>query len=181
QQRSIPRRRARADRAHRLRNRLSEFLLKGRIPGSSPQPRAVRHSGGVAVSTRRETHLADNQGVGSWIERRARLAPDRVALIHGDARRTYAELAVPVRRRADGLQASSVERGDRVGWLGPNHPAFLETLFASATLGAVMTPINHRLDPAAIDAICAEVAPRVLFVDRSLADRALPTTAGPRI
>jgi fatty-acyl-CoA synthase len=127
------------------------------------------------------TDLTGNHGVGSWIERRARLAPDHVALIYGDTQRTYAELAVRVRRLAHGLQSIGVTRGDRVGWLGPNHPAFLETLFASGTLGAAMTPINHRLESASIDAICAEVTPRVLFVDRSLADRSVPTTAGTRI
>jgi hypothetical protein len=30
-----------------------------------------------------------------------------------------------------GLRRLGVGRGDRVGWLGPNHPAFLESLFAS--------------------------------------------------
>jgi fatty-acyl-CoA synthase len=68
-----------------------------------------------------------------------------------------------------------------VGWLGRNHPAFLETLFASATLGAVMTPINYRLESGSIDAICEDVAPRVLFVDSSLADLPLPALVGTRV
>jgi hypothetical protein len=34
-----------------------------------------------------------NAGVGSWIERRARAAPDGVALIAGDCPVTYSELA----------------------------------------------------------------------------------------
>ena len=74
-----------------------------------------------------------------------------------------------------------VERGERVGWLGPNHPAFLEALFASATLGAVMTPINHRLESDSIDAIIDEVTPAVLLVDRSLADMRLPPTVRARV
>jgi acyl-CoA synthetase (AMP-forming)/AMP-acid ligase II len=133
------------------------------------------------VSARVVTASVGNQGVGSWIERRARLAPDRVALIYGDTRRTYAELASRVRRLAHGLQSSGVGRGDRVAWLGPNHPAFLETLFASAMLGAVMTPINYRLESDTIDAICEDVAPRILFVDSSLTDLPLPAIVGNRI
>jgi acyl-CoA synthetase (AMP-forming)/AMP-acid ligase II len=133
------------------------------------------------VSARPVTAVAGNPGVGSWIERRARIAPDRVALIHGDTRRTYAELASRVRRLAHGLQSIGVEKGDRVGWLGPNHPAFLETLFASAMLGAVMTPINHRLESGLMNAIGDDVAAGVLFVDRSLADGPLPRAVGTKV
>ena len=32
-----------------------------------------------------------------------------------------------------------------MAWLGPNHPAFLESLFAAGLLGAVLAPVNHRL------------------------------------
>ena len=77
-----------------------------------------------------------NFGIGSWIERRARIAPDQLALVGDDRSFTYAELASRVRRLANGLQRLGVGRGDRVAWLGPNHPAFLEALFASGLLGA---------------------------------------------
>ena len=73
-----------------------------------------------------------DEGVGSWIERRARIAPDQPALIHGEWRCTYGELANRVRRLAHGFRELGVRRGDRVGWLGANHPAFLEVLFATS-------------------------------------------------
>src|SRR5262249_28223003 len=44
-----------------------------------------------------------------------------------------------------GLRGLGVRRGDRVAYLGPNHPAFLETLFAAGTLGAILVPLNTRL------------------------------------
>jgi fatty-acyl-CoA synthase len=69
-----------------------------------------------------------------------------VALIAGDCSLTYSELAGRVRRLANGLRALGVAKGDRVAWLGPNHPAFLESLFAAGLLGAAMAPVNHRLD-----------------------------------
>src|SRR5262252_2685962 len=86
-----------------------------------------------------------NSGVGSWIARRARRTPGRVAVIHGDDRLTYAQLHDQVTRLARGLRGLGVRRGDRIAYLGPNHPAFLETLFAAGTLGAVLVPLNTRL------------------------------------
>jgi len=103
-----------------------------------------------------------------WIERRARVAANQAALVYGDTHRTYAELAERVRRLAHGLRSLGVKRADRVGWLGPNHPAFLEGLFASASLGAVLAPINHRLDRTSVEAVCEAAAPRVVLLDRSL-------------
>jgi acyl-CoA synthetase (AMP-forming)/AMP-acid ligase II len=86
-----------------------------------------------------------NDGVGSWIARRARRTPDRVAVIHAGDRLTYAQLHDRVTRLAHGLRGLGAGRGDRVAYLGPNHPAFLETLFAVGTLGAILVPLNTRL------------------------------------
>jgi fatty-acyl-CoA synthase len=103
-----------------------------------------------------------NFGVGSWIERRARIAPDQVALVSEDRSFTYAELARRIRRLANGLQRLGVGRGDRVAWLGPNHSAFLESLFASGLVGAALAPVNHRLGADGIRAVLADIEPRVL-------------------
>ena len=86
-----------------------------------------------------------NDGVGSWMARRARRTPDRVAVIHAGDRLTYAQVHDRVTRLAHGLRGLGVGRGDRVAYLGPNHPAFLETLFAAGTLGAILVPLNTRL------------------------------------
>ncbi|MBZ3905096.1 MULTISPECIES: o-succinylbenzoate--CoA ligase [Streptomyces] len=86
-----------------------------------------------------------NEGLGSWPARRARKTPQRTALIHGDTRLTYGELHERTTRLAHALRASGVRRGDRVAYLGPNHPSYLETLFAAGTLGAVFVPLNTRL------------------------------------
>ncbi|MFG2949608.1 acyl-CoA synthetase [Streptomyces adustus] len=86
-----------------------------------------------------------NQGIGSWPARRARKTPDRIAVVHEDRTWTYRELHERVLRLADALRGLGVGRGDRVAYLGPNHPAFLETLFAAGALGAVFVPLNTRL------------------------------------
>jgi fatty-acyl-CoA synthase len=86
-----------------------------------------------------------NQGVGSWPARRARMTPDRVALVHDGRTTTYRQLHERVTRLAHGLRDLGVRGGDRVAYLGPNHPAFAETMFAAGTLGAVILPLNTRL------------------------------------
>ena len=55
-----------------------------------------------------------------------------------------------------------MSRGDRVAWVGPNHLAFLESLFASGLLGAALAPVNHRLDAAEIRSILLDAEPTVL-------------------
>jgi fatty-acyl-CoA synthase len=67
-----------------------------------------------------------------------------MALIHEGRASTYRELRGRVERLASGLRALGLERGDRVAYLGVNHPAFLETLFAAGVLGAVFVPVHAR-------------------------------------
>lgn len=84
-------------------------------------------------------------GVGSWIERRARIRPDAPALVVDDRPVSYAEFAERIRRVAIAFRGLGVGHGNRVGWIGPNHSAFLESFFAAGLLGAALAPINHRL------------------------------------
>ncbi|NBE54835.1 o-succinylbenzoate--CoA ligase [Streptomyces boluensis] len=86
-----------------------------------------------------------NEGLGSWPARRARKTPHRTALIHHDTSLTYAELHTRTTRLAHALRARGIRRGDRIAYLGPNHPSYLETLFAAGLLGAVFVPLNTRL------------------------------------
>lgn len=55
---------------------------------------------------------------------------------------SYTGLAEATRRIAAGLAARGVKRGERVGVMLPNIPAFPLTWLALARLGAVMVPIN---------------------------------------
>jgi fatty-acyl-CoA synthase len=86
-----------------------------------------------------------NQGIGSWLERRRDKSGAKAAVIFHERTTSYAELLARVERLAAALRQRGIARGDRVAYLGENHPAFLETLFATATLGAVFVPLNARL------------------------------------
>ncbi|MFI7370518.1 long-chain fatty acid--CoA ligase [Actinoplanes sp. NPDC049668] len=89
--------------------------------------------------------------LGSWPARRAAMSPRRTALIFEDRRTTYAELHARTARLAGALRGAGVRRGDRVAYLGPNHPAFVETMFAAYALGAVFVPLNYRLTAPELD------------------------------
>ncbi|MFC0598210.1 acyl-CoA synthetase [Streptomyces palmae] len=86
-----------------------------------------------------------NQGIGSWPARRNRRTPRRTALRYEGRALDYAALHDRCTRLAHVLRDAGVGRGDRVAFLGPNHPAYLETLFAAGLLGAVFVPLNARL------------------------------------
>ncbi|MCW2862382.1 MAG: AMP-dependent synthetase [Actinoallomurus sp.] len=86
-----------------------------------------------------------NQGLGSWPVRRARKTPHDTAVIHDGTPLTYAGLRDRVVRLAHALRGLGIGPGDRVAYLGFNHPSFLETLFATGMLGGVFVPLNARL------------------------------------
>ncbi|GGN22933.1 fatty-acyl-CoA synthase [Actinoplanes campanulatus] len=86
-----------------------------------------------------------NAGLGSWPARRAAMSPGSTALIFEERRTTYAQLHERTSRLAAALRAAGVRPGDRVAYLGPNHPSLVETMFATWALGAVFVPMNFRL------------------------------------
>src|SRR5580692_13128254 len=86
-----------------------------------------------------------NQGAGSWTARRARKTPGAPAILHAGRTLSYAGLHDRVSRLARALRGLGAGPGTRVAYLGPNHPAFLETMFAAWSAGAVFVPLNMRL------------------------------------
>lgn len=86
-----------------------------------------------------------NEGLGSWPLRRARMSPGRPAMIFQDRPTSYAQLATRITKLAAQLRASGLRQGDRIGYLGPNHPAFVETMFAAHLAGGTFVPLNCRL------------------------------------
>jgi fatty-acyl-CoA synthase len=100
--------------------------------------------------------------------RRAQLNPERTALVFEEQQYTYGEFGDRVRRQAALLRAQGVCVGDRVGYLGFNHPALLETLFAAHTLGAIFVPLNFRLTGQELTFIINDAGIHTLIVDDAL-------------
>jgi fatty-acyl-CoA synthase len=86
-----------------------------------------------------------DQGVGSWTRRRARMTPEKAALVQDGRITTYAQLHRDATRLAHGLRQRGIGRGDRVAFLGLNSVELVVAMFATAKLAAVFVPVNTRL------------------------------------
>ena len=118
-----------------------------------------------------------NQGLGSWTVRRARKSPQATAVIHRGLRYDYRQLHARTLGRAKQLRAAGLGRGDRVAYLGPNHPAYLETLFAAGMLGAVFVPLNTRLTPEEMAHCLSDSGSALLVHTEAFAEAALAAAA----
>jgi 3-oxocholest-4-en-26-oate---CoA ligase len=74
----------------------------------------------------------------------AALAPDRIALVCGDRRLTFAEFDARAERLAHVLRAAGLEPGDKVAIMCMNAPEYMETFFGAQKLGCVPVNVNYR-------------------------------------
>jgi fatty-acyl-CoA synthase len=78
--------------------------------------------------------------------RRARsIYGDRLAVVDGELRQTYAQFFDRCDRWSHVLASWGVQQGDRVAYIAPNTHAQLEAFYAVPQLGGVLVPINYRL------------------------------------
>ncbi|HKT58328.1 MAG TPA: long-chain fatty acid--CoA ligase, partial [Microbacterium sp.] len=113
-----------------------------------------------------------NQGLGSWIARRREKSAGDVAIIHGARELRYEEFAERIDLLARSLHERGVVKGDRVAFLGNNHPDFLTTLFACGAVGAIFVPLNTRLAPRELEYMLEDSGARVLIVHEQLRELA---------
>jgi fatty-acyl-CoA synthase len=103
--------------------------------------------------------------LGRLITRRAELTPHRRALTFEGRSLDYRQLATRVERLAAAFSAGGVRRCDRVGYIGRNHPALLESLLATALLGGSFVPLNFRLAGPELRYIIADAGLHTLIAD----------------
>jgi fatty-acyl-CoA synthase len=109
-----------------------------------------------------------------FLERTAAVTPERIAILDGSARRTYAHMHERVLRLASALQSRGIRSGERVAVLSPNATMPLEATFAVPLAGGILCAINTRLAPEEIDYILAHCGASLLLYDaelRPLVDR----------
>ena len=110
----------------------------------------------------------------AFLDWSADVYPDRLAVVHGARRFTWAQTRERCRRLASALTARGIGRGDTVSVVAANTPEMVEAHFGVPMTGAVLNTINTRLDAATIALILDHAQARVLITDREFS----PAVAG---
>jgi 2-furoate---CoA ligase len=97
----------------------------------------------------------------------AERAPAGVAIVDGDQRVTYEDLARRSLALAAALGDKGIRRGDRIAIGMRNSAEHVVAFFAIQYVGAVAVPFNFRLKPPGIAAILRHAEARMALVDNS--------------
>lgn len=102
----------------------------------------------------------------TFLERAAALYPERIAVVHGAVRRTWAQTQDRCRCLASALSRRGIGLGDTVAVMAANTPEMFEAHFGIPMAGAVLNAINTRLDPEAVAFILEHGEAKLFLVDR---------------
>ena len=140
--------------------------------------KAVSPSRKVAAMFTPDTSALPAHSLHGLLHGLAQTRPDAPALRWLDtatgARRdwSFARLSAEADALARRFMALGVRPGDRVAWLGLNHPALIAALFALGRLEAVLVPLNTRLAVAEWAAVRDDCTPTLLVHDASFNEAA---------
>ncbi|SDB97340.1 fatty-acyl-CoA synthase [Melghirimyces thermohalophilus] len=100
-----------------------------------------------------------------WKRRAVKYYPNQIAVVDGKKRFTYREFGERVNRLSNALSALGIGKGDHVAVILPNIHEMLECFYGIPQLGAVIVPLNYRLQSEEFDYILNHSDSRVLIVD----------------
>lgn len=100
-----------------------------------------------------------------FIARTAEVYPDRLAIVHGELRQSWAQTYARCRRLASALQQHGIGKNDTVAVMLPNTPPMVEAHFGVPMAGAVLNALNTRLDPQTIAFMLDHGEAKALIVD----------------
>jgi fatty-acyl-CoA synthase len=101
----------------------------------------------------------------SGLKRAAQIFTNRLAVVHGAHRKTYAQYHDRCSQLASALTRLGVTSGDVVSTILPNIPAAAEAHFGVPACGAVLNAINIRLDVTTVAFIFDHGEAKVVLVD----------------
>ncbi|HSM97291.1 MAG TPA: AMP-binding protein, partial [Rhizomicrobium sp.] len=105
----------------------------------------------------------------TFLERAAKTFPDRIAIVHGKQRFTYAQFFERSKKLASALSRRGIGKGDTVAVMLANTPPMLEAHYGVPMTGGVLNTLNTRLDAAALAFILDHGEAKVLITDREFA------------
>ncbi|MEA2009631.1 MAG: long-chain fatty acid--CoA ligase [Actinomycetota bacterium] len=103
--------------------------------------------------------------VTDWLDKRAKLTPDRVAVIDyaTGSETTFAEWNARANRTANYLRSLGVGKGDRVAVYASNRCEYMDLFWAAPKIGAMLQNLNWRLTVHELRGIIAGGEPKVLI------------------
>jgi long-chain acyl-CoA synthetase len=101
--------------------------------------------------------------------RAAKYHAQRAALARDGVRSSFRELEHRVAEVAGALSKHGFGVGDRLAFLLPNGPEYIELVYACSRLGVIAVPLNTRLSAVEIHRILADANPRGLVRHSTLA------------
>jgi len=105
----------------------------------------------------------------AFIQRSAEVYPDKLAVVHGNLRRTWLEVFTRCRQLASALEKHGIGKGDTVAVMLPNTPPMVEAHFGIPVTGAVLNALNTRLDAETIAFMLDHGEAKVVIVDPEFA------------
>lgn len=114
------------------------------------------------------------QGIAYWIEKRAYLHPDRIAIITEEEEMTYKQLHEYVSKVAAYLIYDlNMQKGERIAILSQNSLEYIVLLFAIAKVECIAVPLNIRLTENELIFQLKDSGTTVLFVEETFQNMAL--------
>lgn len=98
-----------------------------------------------------------------FLERSARLYPDKVAIIHGKVRATYSEINTRADNLAHYLQSIATQKGDRVALLMENCIEYVISYYGIMKAAAVAVPLNSDLRPEGLRYAIEDLEAKILI------------------
>ncbi len=100
-----------------------------------------------------------------FIDRAAAVYGERLAVVHGDVRRTWRDTCARARRLGSALNRRGIAKDDTVAVLLPNIPEMVEAHFGVPMAGAVLNTLNTRLDLATLQYMLKHGEAKALIAD----------------
>jgi len=108
------------------------------------------------------------------LDRAAGRFPDKTAIVIGERRVSYAELAADANKVAQALIKMGVRKGDRVATIQPSSPEFVSVFFGILKAGAIAVPLDARYVADELDNLFRDCRPKVLVTEDPPLESLLP-------
>ncbi|MHC5011758.1 MAG: class I adenylate-forming enzyme family protein [Planctomycetota bacterium] len=105
-----------------------------------------------------------------FLERSADATPDKVALVHGSDRLTYAQVEAQANRLANALREGGIRRGDRVVLHLPNSVELAVGIFGVLKADAVFVVANITMKPEKLGRVVADSGAAAVLLPSRRAD-----------